>query len=80
MDYHDYKKAYRTWLIGLIIFTIAGIWFVYNIIVERTLNSVIFLIVFILILIFNYSRIRMMRNKVKEEFRKYKEEILKKLE
>lgn len=79
MQYEDYKKAYQTWLFFLIIFTFAGGFYIYRVIAERTLNSVMFLIAFILILIFNYSRIKMMRNKVEEEFKKYKLEILEEL-
>ena len=79
MNYKDYKKAYRTWLFFLIFLTFASGFYVYHVIVERTLNSVMFLIAFMLILIFNYSRIKKMKDRVKEKFKEYKLEILEEL-
>ena len=79
MQYEDYRKAYRTWLFFLVFLTLASGFYIYRIIVERSLNSIMFIIAFMLILIFNYSRIKRMRNKVKEEFKKYKLEILEEL-
>ncbi len=76
MNYNDYRKAYRTWLIGLILFSIAGIWYVYRIIIDKDLNSVIFLFVFIMIMVVNYSRIKIMKEKVENAKKEYKEKIV----
>ncbi len=79
MKYQDYKKAYRTWLIGLILFSVAGIWYVYRIIIDKSLSSIIFLLVFIALIVFNYSRIKMTKEIVKNSKQEYKEEIVENL-
>lgn len=83
MNYHDYKKAFWTWLICLIIFTIFGSWYCYKLIVDGSLTSIIFLGIFIVILGFNYLRINKMRKKLKEEkekdYQELKENIVKAL-
>ncbi len=76
MNYKDYRKAYRTWLIGLILFSVAGIWYIYRVITDKSLSSIIFLLVFVALIIFNYSRIKMIRDKVKDAKQEYKTEIV----
>jgi len=76
MKYKDYKKAYRTWLIGLIFFSVAVIWYISRVIIEKSLSSIIFLLVFIAMLVVNYSRIKMIKNKVENAKQEYKEEIV----
>lgn len=64
--YKQYRRAFRYWLIFLIIFTFAIIWYVYLAITEPSFKTVGFLIVFILVILFNYSRIKDMKNKLNE--------------
>ena len=76
MNYNDYRKAYRTWLIGLIFFSVVGIWNIYRVIIDKNLSSIIFLLVFVTLIIVNYSRVKKMKDIVKNAKKEYKEEIV----
>lgn len=74
-NYKFYRKSFRTWLTFLIIFTLAGIYYVYYFIIDFGWDSSIYLLIFTAIIFFNYSRIKFMRKKVRDAKIEWENEV-----
>ena len=67
----EWIRSYRVWLTALILFTLAGGWYIWRMVVDRTLNSIVFLSIYVWIIVFNYSRIKMMRDTARKNYEDY---------
>lgn len=79
--YRNLMKQHKNWFwffIGYVIF--GGIWFIYSIISEPTIKSVLFLMFYLLILIINFKHIKEMKSRYIEYEKKCKEILVENLE
>lgn len=83
MGYRSWRNGFIFWVIGLIIFTFGGIWYIYRIITETNISNIVFGVVWLLLMIFNYSRIKRNWEEIKkmreEYYKEQKEKILENL-